>query len=187
LSLSSNDLKGAEARFREALRMDPEFLPAGFYLGACLAAAGRDRDAAGAWQSALITESNAPFVYTLLGDALLRLRDVEPAIDVLIEARALWPSDDEVGVRLATALVRANRHADALKVLQPYLDAHPADEDWLLLAMRALYETRSAKRVIETADADKTRFVKYADAYVAAGGPQQALVDQWRKQFESPR
>ena len=187
LSLSSSDLKGAEARFREALRMDSESLPAAFYLGACLAAAGRDRDAAGAWQTALITESNAPFVYTLLGDALLRLRDVEQAIDVLIEARALWPSDDEVGVRLATALVRANRQADALKVLQPYLEAHPADEEWLLLAMRALYEARTARRVIETADADKTRFVKYADAYVAAGGPQQALVDQWRKHFESPR
>jgi VWFA-related protein len=187
LSLSSRDLKGAEARFRDALRMDSESLPAAFYLGACLAAAGRDRDAAAAWQTALITESNAPFVYTLLGDALLRLGDVEPAIDVLIEARALWPSDDEVGVRLATALVRANRQADALKVLQPYLDAHPADDAWLLLAMRALYEARAASRVIETADADKIRFVKYADAYVAAGGRQQALVDQWRKYVESPR
>ena len=187
LSLSSGDLTGAEARFRDALRMDPAFLPAAFYLGASLAAAGRDRDAAGAWQTALITESNAPFVYTVLGDALLRLRDVERAIDVLIEARALWPSDDEVGVRLATALVRANKHADALKVLQPYLDAHPADRDWLFLAMRALYEARTAGRVIETADADRARFVKYADAYVAAGGPQQALVDQWRKSFESPR
>jgi hypothetical protein len=87
---------------------------------------------------------------------------------------------------LATAFVRANRHADALKVLQPHLDAHPADQEWLLLAMRALYEARTAKRVIETADADKVRFVKYADAYVAARGPQQALVDQWRKLFESP-
>jgi VWFA-related protein len=187
LFLSRSDLKGAEAQFREALRKDSEFLPAAFYLGACLAAAGRDRDAAGAWQTALITESNAPFVYTLLGDALLRLGNVEQAIDVLMEARTLWPADDEVGVRLATALVRANKHADALKVLQPYLDAHPADQDWLFLAIRALYETRSAKRVIDTADADKARFLKYADAYAAARGPQQALVDQWRKYFESPR
>jgi predicted Zn-dependent protease len=90
-------------------------------------------------------------------------------------------------MRLATALVRANKYADALKVLQPYLDAHPADQDWLVLAMRALYEARSAKRVIENADADKARFLKYADAYTAARGPQQALVDQWRKYFESPR
>ena len=186
-SLSTGDLKGAEARFSDALRMDSEFLPAAFYLGACLAAGGHDREAAGAWQTALITESNAPFVYTLLGDALLRVRDLEQAVDVLMEARALWPADDEVGVRLATALVRGNKHAEALKVLQPYLNAHPADQDWLLLAMRALYEARTAKQVIETDAADKTRFVKYAEAYVAAQGPQQALVDQWRRYFDSPR
>ena len=187
VSLSSGDLKGAEARFDEALRKDPEFLPAAFYLGACYAAAGRDREAAGAWQTSLITESNAPFVYTLLGDALLRLRDVEQAIDVLTEARTLWPADNEVGVRLATALVRSNKPGEALKVLQPYLDAHPADHDWLFLAMRALYEARAAQRVIESADADRARFIKYAEAYAAAKGPQQALVDQWRKYFDGQR
>ena len=187
VSLASGDLKGAEARFDEALRKDPDFLPAAFYLGACYAAAGRDREAAGAWQTALITESNAPFVYTLLGDALLRLRDVEPAIDVLTEARTLWPADDQVGVRLATALAGAGRHADALRVLQPYLDAHPNDQEWLFLAMRALYEARTAQRAIDSPEADKARFAKYADAYAAARGPQQALVDQWRKYFENPR
>lgn len=188
VSLSSGDLKSAEARFSDALRMDAQFLPAAFYLGACYAAAGRDRDAAGAWQAALITESSAPFVYTLLGDALLRVRDVDQAIDVLTEARTLWPASDDVGVRLATALVRAAKYADVMKVVQPRLEALPAaDPEWLLLAMRALYETRTAKRAIDTPDADKARFVRYADAYAAARGPQQTLVDQWRKAFERPR
>jgi VWFA-related protein len=187
VALSSGDLKTAEARFSDALRMDSEFLPAAFYLGACYAAAGRDREAAGAWQTALITESNAPFVYTLLGDALLRLRDVEQALDVLSEARSLWPANDEVGLRLATALLGTNKYADAMKVLQPHLEAHPADQDWLLLAMRALYETRAANRIIESRDGDQARFVKYADAYTAAKGPQQQLVDQWRKSFAASR
>jgi tetratricopeptide (TPR) repeat protein len=185
VSLSAGDLKAAEARFSDALKMDSEFLPAAFYLGACYAAGGRDREAAGAWQTALITESNAPFVYTLLGDALLRLRDTEQAIDVLTEARTLWPANDEVGVRLATALVGSGRHADAMKVLQPHLDAHPADQEWLFVAMRALYEARSAKRAVETPEADQARFLKYADAYAAANGPRQTLVDQWRKQFSN--
>src|SRR4030095_15538791 len=132
--LSRSDLKGAEARFREALRMDSEFLPAAFYLGACLAAAGRDREAAGAWQTSLITEANAPFVYTLLGDALLRLRDVEQAIDVPMEAGTLGPREDQFGLRLGTALVAAKKQAEALKVLQPYLEAHPADPEWLFLS-----------------------------------------------------
>ena len=184
VALSHGDLKTAEARFGDALKMDSEFLPAAFYLGACYASAGRDREAAGAWQTALITESNAPFVYTVLGDALLRLRDVEQAVDVLTEARTLWPANDDVGVRLATALIGAKKHAEAMKVVQPYLDAHPADPDWLLLAMRALYETRAANRSIESREADKSRFLKYAGSYTAANGPRQALVDQWRRSFE---
>ena len=35
------------------------------------------------WQLALVTESEAPFIYTLLGDALLRLREVDNAMNIL--------------------------------------------------------------------------------------------------------
>jgi len=178
------DLNGAAAKFRDALRMDSEFYSAAFYLGACYAAGGKDREAAGAWQTSLITESNAPFVYTLLGDALLRLRDMDQAIDVLTEARTLWPNDDQVTLRLGTALVMANKPAEAMKVLDPYLAAHPADTDRLYLALRALYEARSSGRTLTSADADRALFVRYADAYAAAKGPQLALVEQWRKVIE---
>ena len=178
------DLNGAAAKFRDALRMDSEFYSAAFYLGACYAAGGKDREAAGAWQTSLITESNAPFVYTLLGDALLRLRDMDQAIDVLTEARTLWPNDDQVTLRLGTALVLANKPAEAMKVLDPYLTGHPADTDRLYLALRALYEARSSGRTLTSADADRALFVRYADAYAAAKGPQLALVEQWRKVIE---
>jgi VWFA-related protein len=182
--LSGSDLEGAAGKFRAALRLDPEFLPAAFYLGACYAAGGKDRDAAGAWQTSLITESNAPFVYTLLGDALLRLKDMDQAIDILVEARTLWPADDQVAMRLGTALVLANKPADAMRVLVPYLGTHPSDHERLFLVLRALYEARSAGRPIATLEADRALFVRYADAYTAANGPQQALVAQWRKYVE---
>jgi VWFA-related protein len=182
--LSGNDLEGAAGKFRAALRLDPEFLPAAFYLGACYAAAGKDRDAAGAWQTSLITESSAPFVYTLLGDALLRLKDMDQAIDVLVEARTLWPADEQVAMRLGTALVLANKPGDALRLLVPYLSTHPADHERLLLVLRALYEARSAGHPIATLEADRALFLRYADAYAAANGPQQALVAQWRKYVE---
>ena len=178
------DLNGAATKFRDALRMDSEFYSAAFYLGACYAAGGKDREAAGAWQTSLITESNASFVYTLLGDALLRLRDMDQAIDVLTEARTLWPNDDQVTLRLGTALVMANKPAEAMKVLDPYLAAHPADTDRLYLALRALYEARSSGRTLTSADADRALFVRYAEAYAAAKGPQLALVEQWRKVIE---
>jgi VWFA-related protein len=182
--LHRGDLNGAAGKFRDALRLDSEFYSAAFYLGACYAAGGKDREAAGAWQTSLITESNAPFVYTLLGDALLRMRDMDQAIDVLTEARTLWPADDQVALRLGTALAMANKPAEAIKVLEPYLAAHPADHERLFLAMRALYEARRSGRTLTSAGGDRALFARYADAYAAAKGPQQALVDQWRKAIE---
>jgi len=71
-----------------------------------------------------------------------------------------------------------------MKVLDPYLAAHPADTDRLYLALRALYEARSSCRTLTSADADRALFVRYADAYAAAKGPQLALVEQWRKVIE---
>ena len=184
VQLQRGNLNAAAGHFRSALRMDSEFYAAAFYLGACYAAGGQDREAAGAWQTSLITESNASFIYTLLGDALLRMRSIDQAIDILTEARTLWPADEQVSLRLATALMMANRSAESLKVLEPYLAAHPDDHERLFLALRALYEARSAGRVLGTADSDRALFIRYANAYALARGPQQALVDQWRKVIE---
>lgn len=181
---SATGLDAAAGKFRAALRLDPQFLPAAFYLGAAHAAAGQDRDAAAAWQGSLITESSAPFVYTLLGDALLRLKDVDQAIDILIEARTLWPADDQVAVRLGAALVMANKPAEAMKLLLPYLRTHPSDHERMLLVLRAIYEARSAGRPIATIEADRALFVRYADAYAAAKGPHLPLVAQWRQVVE---
>jgi hypothetical protein len=184
LLLQRGDADAASAKFKDALRMDSEFYSAAFYLGACYAATGQDRQAVGAWQTSLITESSAPFIYTLLGDALLRLRDMNAAIDILVEARTLWPADDDVAQRLGTAFVLARKPGEALRILQPYLDRHPADTERLFLALRALYDARVAGRAIANADADRALFRRYADAYAAAGGPGVAQVEQWRKVIE---
>ena len=178
------DANGAAARFAEALRADSQFYSAAFYLGATHAATGNDREASSVWQRSLITDPSAPFVYTLLADAFMRLKDIDRALDVLTEAQALWPADDQVTGRFASALVTANKPAEALKVLDPYLAAHPADHERLLLALRALYEARSAGRTMTNPEADRALFLKYADAYTAAHGPEQALVDQWRRYIE---
>ncbi len=181
---AKGDLEAAAGRFRESLRLDSEFFPAAFYLGACYAAGGRDREAAGAWQTSLITQSDAPFIYTLLGDALLRLRDNEQAVDILLEASRLWPESDDVVMRLGMAQAAAGLAKDAVLTLDPYLARHPEDHAALLVAMRAIYDVRSTGGTIGTAAEDRARFGRYAAAYGAAGGPQQAQVAQWKRFLE---
>ena len=68
-----------------------------------------------------------------------------------------------------------------MRTLDSYLAQHPEDQEPLFIALRAIYNARSAGQSIGTPDEDRKRFERYAIAYAAAGGPQQALVEQWRK------
>ena len=115
LSLFANgELEPAAAKFRETLRYDSEFFPAAFYLGSCYAAGGRDDHAVGAWQLSLVTEREAPFIYTLIGDALLRQGDASDALTVLNEGAKLWPDDDEIQIRVGAAFAKQGKHDEAL-------------------------------------------------------------------------
>jgi VWFA-related protein len=178
---SRGELEPAAAKFRESLRLDSEFFPAAFFLGSCYAAGGRDQDAVGAWQLALVTESDAPFIYTLLGDALLRLREVDHALDILNQAAAQWPDNDDVQVRIGAGLAMAGKRAEALVKLEAYLDRHPEDVERQFFILRLLYEARNDGRPIRSTNEDRALFAKWAAAYNAAKGPQQALVAQWQK------
>jgi len=178
---AKGELEPAANKFRDTLRLDSEFFPAAFYLGSCYAAGGRDQEAVGAWQLSLVTESDAPFIYTLLGDALLRLREVDHAFEILNEAQAEWPDSEEVQVRLGAALAMSGKRAEALQKLEPYLEKHPEDVDRHFLALKTLYEARTDGKPIKSREEDRALFTKWAAAYAAAKGPQQALVDQWQR------
>ncbi len=178
------ELQSASESFRQALKVDSEFFPAAFYLGACYAAGGRDREAANAWQTSLVTESNAPFIYPLIADAMLRARDTNGAIDILKEALGLWADNEALQARLGMAYAMGGKMADAIKTLDPYLARHPDDHEKLFVLLRGIYESRNAGASIESPEKDRAIFARYAQAYAAAGGPNQALVDRWKKFLE---
>jgi len=173
------NLVPASEQFREALRLDSEFLPAAFYLGACYAAGGQDRQAAGAWQTSLISESEARIVYDVLADALLRLGDGEQAESIIREALGRWPEDDSFVPRLSAAEAMQRRNAEAMATLEPYLERHPADASAWFLAMRVLYDTHAAGGVVTSLAEDGARAARFAEGYKSAAGPRLALVDRW--------
>ena len=181
------DLRPAAEQFREALRLDSEFLPAAFYLGACYAAGGQDRQAAGAWQTSLISESDARIVYDVLADALLRLGEGEQAESIILEALGRWPDDESFVPRLSAAEAMQRKGAEALATLEPYLASHPADASAWFLALRVLYDAHAAGGVVTSQAEDGARAATYAAAYKAAGGPRLALVDRWAAFIQNPR
>jgi len=177
--LGRNELEPAAREFREAVRIADDFLPAAFYLGACYAAGGRDGEAVGAWQTALITESDARIVYDVLVDALLRTEDADQAIEILGEARQRWPDDATFVPRLAAAQAMRQNRSEALATLEGYLDAHRSDTEALALAIRLLYEAHAAGRAVKSAAADRELATAYATWYKTAGGSNAALIDRW--------
>jgi VWFA-related protein len=152
-----------------------EFYPAAFLLGACFAAGGRDRDAAGIWQMALGTEQRPPVAYTLLADA--RMREGQPAavITVLKPAYAQSPADDDLGKRLAIAYMMTGAYGDALPILDSYLTRHATDQDALFAAVLSQYQVTTANGADLSAP-DRAKVTKYVKAY---RGPQQALLAKY--------
>ncbi len=177
--LSAEKLDPAAAAFRSAMRASADFYPAMVYLGACYAAGGNDKEAAGAWRTALIKEGDVMPLYGLLADALLRQGRGDVALQPLDAARARWPEDEATKRRYVTASLMAGRFADGLKVVDELVAMKADDEATLALGLHALYESFTKHRPIESEDQDRARMIRLADAYRTRGGPSQALVDSW--------
>jgi predicted TPR repeat methyltransferase len=84
---------------------------------------------------------------------------------------------------MGAALAMSGKRADALAKYEPYLDKHPDDHDRLFAALRVLYEARNQGKPVRSTTEDRALFDKWATAYTAAKGPQQTVVDQWRRAF----
>ena len=175
-ALARADLERAAQRFRDALRADADFLPAAVFLGACYALGGRDQEAAGAWQTALIGIDDDPRLFALIVDARLRAGDASGAEDVAAEAEKRWPADAGLRQRRAVLELARGRVAEALTALDA-LATPPAD--LLFAALRILHGARSSGLTVEDPSRDRARFERYAARYTELGGTEIALVKGW--------
>jgi len=175
--LARSEPAPAADEFRTALRASPDFYPAMVYLGACWAAVGNDREAAGAWQTALIKEGDVLEVHLMLIDALQRLGKREAALEAITRARTRWPSEPALAHRYVMASFVAGRPQQGFTVLDGSNQSD--DEPVLLMALQVLFEAFQASKPIESADADRERMTRYAERYHRLNGPSVALVDAW--------
>ena len=177
--LANKKLAAAAEAFRGAMRVSADFYPAMVYLGACYAAGGNDKEAAGAWRTALIKEGDALPLHMLLAEAQLRQNRGDLALETLDSARNRWPADDGLKRRFVLAALQAGEYADGLQTLDELVERGADDEPILTAGLLALYEAFTSGRPVEDAEKDKVRMTRLADAYRARGGPSMALVDTW--------
>jgi VWFA-related protein len=171
----------ATAWFQVALKSASDFLGAAFYIGACHAASGRDQDAVGAWQLSLLSDA-ADVVYPPLIDGLLRLGDGLQALTFLDEAPDAWTDEDARDQRQAVAEAMTGAYVPALEKIHDLLERSPDDMDLTFLALQVMYRLRQETGSLP--EADRAKFVAYAERYTAAKGPQAPLVATWLKFVE---
>ena len=178
-ALNKGEIAQAQAWFQQTLKGADDFLGAAFYLGATHALAGRDREAIGAWQIALLSE-NPGAVYPALVDALLRSGDGRGALDVLEEAPSAWENDNERLRREAIALAMVGDYGSALPKLKDQLDnTRNDDQPLLLVAIQVLYKMHQQDKSLSADNRD--RFRSYVERHQKLGGPDRAIVETWRR------
>ena len=177
--LMKGDLNPAANQFGVALRNAPDAPIASFFLGACYAAAGRDKEAVSSWERARAAKLDLPVLQLVIADAWLRLGQPADALEPLRLALERQPQDDDIRRNLAIAQSHLGLHEQAYPTIVPYLERNPKDADALMIAMHALYQIHIEGKTIGSAAEDKTKAAEYSRAYAAANGPQQALVEKW--------
>ena len=172
--LMKGDLNPAANQFGVALRNAPDAPIASFFLGACYAAAGRDKEAVSAWERARAAKLQLPALQVILADGLLRLGQPADALEPLREALDRQPQNDDIRRNLAVAQSHLGLHEQAYPTIVPFLDRNPNDADALMIALHALYQVHIEGKTIGSADEDKAKAATYARAYAdcegAAGG-----------------
>jgi VWFA-related protein len=177
--LSQRQLEPAAAAFRSAMRASADLYPAMVYLGACYAAGGNDKEAAGAWRTALIGEGDTAPLHGLLADAFLRQARGEQALDTLKDARARWPEDEALKRRFALASLVAGQRFEGLEALDELVAARAEDEPSLAAGLLVLHEAFVTASPVETPDLDRARMHRLADAYRARGGVTLGEIEPW--------
>jgi VWFA-related protein len=177
--LAAGEYIKAEASFKRAIEPEGDSTVPLTFLAVAFAAAGHDREAASAWQTALVDGTDFPQIYQWLGDALLRNHDFGEARAILEEAIGRWPTDPRFTKPLAMLYGTFGRGREAVRTLERYLDARDDDRDAYYFAVQWLYTVHAGGAVVNNRVEDLKRAHEYADAYARGKGPQLALVKQW--------
>jgi Tfp pilus assembly protein PilF len=177
--LSAGDDLKAEAAFKKAIDPDGDSTAPLAFLAASFADAGHDREAASAWQTALVNGTDFPQIYQWLGEALLRNHDFGEARAIYEEAVAKWPTDPRFTKPLAMLYGTFGKGREAVRTLDRYLEARDDDRDAYYYAVQWLYTVHAGGAIVYNRGEDLKRAKEYADRYARLSGAQLALVKQW--------
>jgi Flp pilus assembly protein TadD len=142
----------AEAALRNALRLDPRFVPALVNLADLLRAQGRDADGERFLGEALRVAPDHPEALHALGLLRVRQNRLAEAVDLLRRAATRRPESPRFAYVYAVALHDTGRPGDAITVLAATHGRRPADRETLAALATYVAERGDLKRALEYAE-----------------------------------
>jgi Tfp pilus assembly protein PilF len=134
--LAEGDDAGAERAFRDALEIDPDWVPAYANLADLLRATERDPEAEAVLRAGLARQPNAAALHYALGLWLVRHQQRDAALTELGRAAALAPGEARFALAHAVGLEDAGRTREALAAAERGLSHRPGDPALTELASR---------------------------------------------------
>jgi tetratricopeptide (TPR) repeat protein len=141
----------AEAAYRKALAIDPQFIAGYLNLAELYRREKREPDALGALQAALKWWPDSAAVHHALGLQQLRLHADREALQHFRRAHDLEPGSSDYGYVYAVALFETGERRAATGLLKQLILAHPADDRLRHALIDYLYRQGRTKEGLEAA------------------------------------
>lgn len=136
LAASAGEPEVAEGAYRQALELDPRFVPAYVNLADLYREQGRDAEAAVELRAGLAAAPESADLHHALGLAQVRAKRLDEALAELKRATELAPEDARYAYVYGVALDGAGKTADATAVLEGAARRDPGNRDILVALVR---------------------------------------------------
>jgi tetratricopeptide (TPR) repeat protein len=164
----------AEAEYKAALRLSPQYTPAAVNLADLYRQLGRDDEGEGVLRAAIASSPRDAGLHHALGLTLTRLKRSDEALVALRRAAQMEPDRARYAYVYAVALHSAGWRDEAMSILKEILVRHPSDRDTLLALIGFSRDAGDFRTALD-----------YAErlAVIAPGDPGLlALIDALRRQ-----
>lgn len=142
------DVKEAEAQLKDALSLDPTFVPATVNLADLYRSLGREADGEATLRAALQHSPSDPALLYALGLSMARQGQHVKALNLLATAASGDPRTARYAYVYAVALNDAGQTRAAIDTLERSVKSHPYDRDSLAALVIYLDQTRQRRQAV---------------------------------------
>jgi tetratricopeptide (TPR) repeat protein len=146
LAQGIGDAKAAELHYKEALKQDPDFVPAVINYADFLRREGRDQEGFALLSALRERVVDASSVWHAIGLFLVRQKKYEDALGALSQAVKLEPDNAQFALTFAVALDSQGRSLKAIQALEKGLQASPWSFELLRYRVTLLVQAGAKKR-----------------------------------------